>query len=56
MNQEINKALCTSEVAGKPAAQGIDLRDSTPASVQAFVEAQMDDGGKVVRDNGIKAE
>ncbi len=56
MNQEINKALRTPEVAGKLAAQGIDLRDGTPANAQAFIEAQIDIWAKVVRDNGIKAE
>ena len=56
MNLEINKALRTPEVAGRLAAQGIDLRDSTPASAQAFIEAQMDIWAKVVKDNGIKAE
>jgi tripartite-type tricarboxylate transporter receptor subunit TctC len=56
MNQEIVKALHSSEVAGKLAAQGIDLRDSTPASAQAFIETQMDTWAKVVKDNGIKAE
>ncbi|HEU5297296.1 MAG TPA: tripartite tricarboxylate transporter substrate binding protein [Burkholderiaceae bacterium] len=56
VNQEINKALANAEVAGKLAAQGIDLRDSTPATAQAFVEAQIETWSKVVKDNGIKME
>jgi tripartite-type tricarboxylate transporter receptor subunit TctC len=56
VNQEINKALRLPEVASKLAAQGIDLRDSTPASAQAFVDAQMETWSKVVKDNGIKME
>ena len=56
MSAEINKVLKQPEVASKLAAQGIDLRDSTPASAQAFVEAQMETWAKVVKDNGIKAE
>jgi tripartite-type tricarboxylate transporter receptor subunit TctC len=56
LNQEINKALRLPEVANKLAAQGIDLRDSTPAAAQAFIEGQMDLWSKVVKDNGIKIE
>jgi tripartite-type tricarboxylate transporter receptor subunit TctC len=56
MNGEINKALKLPDVASKLAAQGIDLRDSTPAAAQAFIEGQMDIWSKVVKDNGIKAE
>jgi tripartite-type tricarboxylate transporter receptor subunit TctC len=56
LNQEINKALQTPEVAGKLAAQGIDLRNSTPSAAQSFIEAQLDTWAKVVKDNGIKAD
>jgi tripartite-type tricarboxylate transporter receptor subunit TctC len=56
MNVEINRALKLPEVASKLAAQGIDLRDSTPASAQAFIEGQMETWAKVVKDNGIKAD
>ena len=56
MNQEINKALRSVDVAGKLAAQGIDLRDSTPAGAQAFIEAQIDTWAKVVKDNGLKPD
>jgi tripartite-type tricarboxylate transporter receptor subunit TctC len=56
LNQEINKALQVPDVAGKLAAQGIDLRSSTPASTQAFIESQLETWAKVVKDNNIKAE
>ncbi|HET7528506.1 MAG TPA: tripartite tricarboxylate transporter substrate-binding protein, partial [Burkholderiaceae bacterium] len=56
MNQEINKALRSSEVASRLAAQGIDLRDSTPDGAQAFIEGQIDTWAKVVKDNGIKPD
>jgi tripartite-type tricarboxylate transporter receptor subunit TctC len=56
MNAEINKALQSPEVAGKLAAQGIDVRAGTPAAAQAFIEGQIDTWAKVVKDNGIKAD
>lgn len=56
MNAEINKALQSPEVAGKLAAQGIEVRTGTPAQAQAFIEQQIDVWAKVVRDNNIKAD
>ncbi len=56
MNEEINLALKSPEVAGKLAAQGIDVRTGTPQAAQQFILNQMDVWARVVRDNGIKAE
>ena len=56
MNEEINAALKSPEVAAKLAAQGIDVRTGTPQAAQAFVEAQIEVWAKVVKENGIKAE
>ncbi len=56
MNDEINAALKSPEVAAKLAAQGIDVRTGTPQVAQAFIEGQIDVWAKVVKDNGIKAE
>ncbi len=56
MNQEINKALQSPEVAAKLAAQGIEVRTGTPAQAQAFIDKQIDIWAKVVKDNGIKAD
>ena len=56
MNDEINAALKSPEVASKLAAQGIEVRTGTPQAAQAFIEGQIDVWAKVVRDNGIKGE
>lgn len=56
MNDEINKALKNPEVASKLAQQGIAVTIGTPASAQAFIEAQMDTWAKVVKANGIKPD
>jgi len=56
MNDEINAVLRQPEVAGKLAAQGIDVRIGTPQAAQQFIENQIDVWAKVVRDNGIKPD
>ncbi len=56
MNDEINLALKNPEVAGRLAAQGIEVRSSTPDAARSFIEAQIDIWAKVVKDNGIKAD
>jgi len=56
MNDAINAVLKSPEVAGKLAAQGIEVRTTTPQAAQQFIENQIDVWAKVVRDNGIKAE
>ncbi len=56
MNDEINAVLRQPEVAGKLAAQGIEVRTVPPQSAQQFVEKQIDVWAKVVKDNGIKSE
>jgi tripartite-type tricarboxylate transporter receptor subunit TctC len=56
MNDEINKALKSPEVANKLAAQGIAVNIGTPAAAQAFVDKQIDIWGQVVKANGIKAD
>jgi tripartite-type tricarboxylate transporter receptor subunit TctC len=56
MNDEINAALKSPEVAAKLAGQGIEVRTGTAQAAQAFIEGQIDVWAKVVRDNGIKAE
>jgi tripartite-type tricarboxylate transporter receptor subunit TctC len=56
MNDEINKALKSPEVASKLAAQGISVNLGTPAAAQAFIEKQIDTWAKVVKANDIKAD
>ena len=56
MNEEINKALKTPEIAKKLDAQGIDIFGGTPAAADAFIGKQIDIWAKVVKDNGIKPD
>jgi tripartite-type tricarboxylate transporter receptor subunit TctC len=56
MNEELNKALKTPDIAKKLEAQGITVLGGTPQAAQAFIERQMDVWAKVVRENGIKAD
>ncbi len=56
MNEEINKALKNPEIAGKLAAQGIDVVGGTSDSARTFMDRQMDIWAKVVKDNNIKAD
>jgi tripartite-type tricarboxylate transporter receptor subunit TctC len=56
MNDEINKALKSPDVASKLAAQGISVNIGTPAAAQAFIEKQIDTWAKVVKSNDIKAD
>jgi tripartite-type tricarboxylate transporter receptor subunit TctC len=56
MNEEINKALKTPDVASKLAAQGITVVGGTPEAAHKFVDNQMNIWAKVVKDNNIKAD
>lgn len=56
MNEAINAALKTPEVALKLAAQGIELRTGTPEVAKAFIDGQVDLWARVVKDNAIKAD
>ncbi len=56
MNEELNAALRTPDVADKFAAQGILVNLGTPTAAQAFIEQQMDIWARVVKVNDIKAE
>ena len=56
LNAEINTALRNPDVAGKLAAQGIDVRTDSPQVAQQFIENQIDIWAKVVKENGIKAD
>lgn len=56
LNEEINAALKTPEVAEKLAAQGIVTNIGTPAAAQAFIEYQVDTWAKIVKANDIKAD
>jgi tripartite-type tricarboxylate transporter receptor subunit TctC len=56
MNDEINVALKKPDVADKLKAQGIELRGGSSEAARQFIEQQIDQWAKVVKDNNIKAE
>jgi tripartite-type tricarboxylate transporter receptor subunit TctC len=56
MNEAINAALRSADVAGKLAGQGIAVHTGSSDAARAFIEAQIDLWAKVVKDNGIKAD
>jgi tripartite-type tricarboxylate transporter receptor subunit TctC len=56
MNEAVNAALKTPDVAQRLGAQGIEVFTGSPEAARAFIDAQIDVWGKVVRDNGIKAD
>jgi tripartite-type tricarboxylate transporter receptor subunit TctC len=56
MNEELNKALRSPEVATKLDTQGIDVMGGTPEAARVFIERQIDTWAKVVKDNNIKPD
>ncbi len=56
MNAELNKVMKQPDVAKRLDTQGIDVIGGTPDQAREFIDKQMDIWGKVVRDNGIKAD
>jgi tripartite-type tricarboxylate transporter receptor subunit TctC len=56
MNEEVNKALKSPEVATKLQTQGIDVVGGTPEAARVFIERQIDTWAKVVKDNNIKPD
>ena len=56
MNDALNKAMKTPDLAKRLDAQGIDVVGGVPEVARVFIERQMDVWGKVVKDNNIKAE
>ena len=56
MNEELNKVLKQPEIAKRLDTQGIDVVGGGSEAARVFIERQMDVWGKVVRENGIKAD
>ena len=56
MNEELNKALKSPDVAARLAGQGISVIGGTPEIARSFIDKQIDIWAKVVKDNGIKAD
>jgi tripartite-type tricarboxylate transporter receptor subunit TctC len=56
MNEELNKALKSPEVAARLAGQGISVIGGTPEAARTFVDRQIDTWAQVVKENNIKAD
>jgi tripartite-type tricarboxylate transporter receptor subunit TctC len=56
MNEELNKALKSPEVAAHLAGQGITIIGGTPETARTFINKQIDTWAVVVRENNIKAD
>ena len=56
MNDALNSALKSPDVAKKLDAQGIDVIGGSPEVARVFIDKQIDIWAKVVKDNGIKAD
>ena len=56
MNEELNKALKSPDVAARLAGQGISVIGGTPEVARTFIEKQIDIWAKVVKENNIKAD
>jgi tripartite-type tricarboxylate transporter receptor subunit TctC len=55
MNAEVGKILATPEMTEKLAAQGAEVRTTTPAQLGEFIVKEKDRWAKVVKEAGIKA-
>jgi tripartite-type tricarboxylate transporter receptor subunit TctC len=56
MNEELNKALRSPDVAARLAGQGISVIGGTPEVARTFIEKQIDIWAQVVKENNIKAD
>lgn len=56
MNEELNKALKSPDVAARLAGQGISVIGGTPEIARAFIDRQIDIWAQVVKENNIKAD
>jgi tripartite-type tricarboxylate transporter receptor subunit TctC len=56
MNEEINKALKSPDVAAKLAGQGISVIGGAPDIARTFIDKQIDTWAQVVKDNNIKPD
>ncbi|MDB5941103.1 MAG: tctC [Ramlibacter sp.] len=56
MNEELNKALKSPDVAARLAGQGITVIGGAPDVARAFIDKQVDVWSQVVRENNIKAD
>lgn len=56
MNEELNKALKSPDVAARLAGQGIGVIGGTPEIARTFIDKQIDIWAQVVKENNIKAD
>ena len=56
MNEELNKALKSPDVAARLAGQGISVIGGSPEVARTFIDKQVDIWARVVKDNNIKAD
>ncbi|HXD40914.1 MAG TPA: tripartite tricarboxylate transporter substrate binding protein [Ramlibacter sp.] len=56
MNEELNKALKSPDVAARLAGQGISVIGGTPDVARTFIDKQIDTWAHVVKENNIKAD
>ncbi|WP_439599050.1 tripartite tricarboxylate transporter substrate binding protein [Falsiroseomonas sp.] len=56
MQQAVKQVLAEANVQARMAEQGADIVGSTPAETEAFVRAEIEKWGAVIRDNNIRAE
>jgi tripartite-type tricarboxylate transporter receptor subunit TctC len=56
MNEELNKALKSPDVAARLASQGISVIGGSPEVARTFIDKQVDVWTKVVHENNIKAD
>ncbi|HXE50192.1 MAG TPA: tripartite tricarboxylate transporter substrate binding protein [Ramlibacter sp.] len=56
MNEELNKALKSPDVAARLAGQGITVIGGTPDVARTFIDKQIDTWAHVVKENNIKAD
>jgi tripartite-type tricarboxylate transporter receptor subunit TctC len=56
MNEELNKALKSPDVAARLAGQGINVIGGTPEIARTFIDRQIDIWAQVVKENNIKAD
>jgi tripartite-type tricarboxylate transporter receptor subunit TctC len=56
MNEELNKALKSPDIAARLAGQGISVIGGSPEVARTFIDKQIDIWAKVVRENNIKAD
>ena len=56
LNAELNKGLAQPDIRGKLEKIGVDVDPQTPEQMAAFMKEERERWGRVIRENGVKAE